>query len=150
MENHAENKKTMPGRVDKEKRKQLLSDYQERERQMGVYRITNKRNGRIYVAASTNMNGLWGKEQFILSTGSHVNKELQKEWNEYGGVSFEFEVLELLKLENKVTYDYHDVFRSETQRPADVARSYSKEVEKLKEQWMLKLQPYGEQGYHKQ
>lgn len=135
-------------RPEKEKRKQMIADYQERERKMGIYSITNKQNGRIFINASSNMDGLWGKEQFVLDTGTHHNKELQKEWKQFGRDSFTFEVLEQLELEHKVKYDYHDVFHNETQRPADVVRSYNKELDKLKDEWLLKLQPYGDKGYH--
>jgi len=134
--------------MEKEKRKQLVAEYQERERQMGVYSITNKKNGRLYIDASTNMHGLWGKEQFILDMGTHTNKELQNDWKQYGSESFSFEVLELLKLEHKLTYDYSDVYHSEYQKPGEVVRSYGKVVEKLKEKWLEKLQPYGSKGYH--
>lgn len=138
----------MAGNKDKQLRKQLTSEYQERERVMGVYQITNTVNGRIYVGSSNNLDSLWNKEKFMLEHGTHINKELQHDWKEYGGEKFEYLVLETVKHEQKIRYDYKDVFVAEGREPADVVRQYKREVDRLKEKWMEKLQPFGKKGYH--
>ncbi|WP_063845930.1 DUF2087 domain-containing protein [Paenibacillus sp. FJAT-27812] len=135
-------------KMDKEKRKQLTAEYQERERSMGVYQIKNNANGKIFVGGSTNLDALWGKEQFVLNMDTHSNRELQKEWKQFGGENFSFLILETVKLEQKIRYDYKDVLDPEGRQPVDLVRQYNREVGELKEQWVEKLQPYGEKGYH--
>jgi hypothetical protein len=135
-------------KMDKAKRKQLTAEYQERERSMGVYQIKNNANGKIFVGGSTNLDALWGKEQFVLNMDTHSNQELQKEWKQFGGENFSFLILETVKLEQKIRYDYKDVLDPEGRQPVDLVRQYNREVGELKEQWVEKLQPYGGKGYH--
>lgn len=135
-------------KMDKAKRKQLTAEYQERERTMGVFQIKNKINGRTYVGGSTNLDALWGKEQFILNMDTHTNRELQKDWKQFGGDNFEYLILETVKLDQKIRYDYKDVFDADGRQPADMVHQYNKKVADMKEQWLEKLQPYGEKGYH--
>lgn len=134
---------------NKEKRKQLVSEYQERERTMGIYQIKNEANGRLFIGGSTNLEGLWNKEKFVLDLGSHMNKELQREWKQFGADRFSFLVLETVKFDHEVRYDYKDVFLAEGMEAGDVVRRYKREIDRLKERWMEELQPYGERGYHK-
>ncbi|MFD0589873.1 DUF2087 domain-containing protein [Paenibacillus sp. GCM10027627] len=133
---------------DKAARKALTAEYQEKERTMGVYEIRNKTNGRIFIGGSTHLEGLWNKETFMLNLGSHQNKELQREWKEYGAEQFSYLVLETVKLENPIRYDYNDVHDEDGKELPGIAKNYKREVEKLKEKWLLELNPYGERGYH--
>jgi len=94
VQEQEEDRKGEP-KMDKAKRKQLTAEYQERERQMGVFQIKNNVNGKIYLGGSTNLDALWGKEQFVLNMNGHANKELQKEWKQYGGENFSFLILNL-------------------------------------------------------
>lgn len=135
-------------RPDKAARKQMTAQYQERKREMGVYEIRNNVNGRVYIGGSANLDGLWNKEKFTLDMGTHVNKELQREWKQFGAEHFSFLVLETVKLDQEIRYDYNDIFGEEGKAPGDIVRQYKKQIDKLKEQWLEKLQPYGEKGYH--
>ncbi|MGO4537459.1 GIY-YIG nuclease family protein [Paenibacillus sp. 2TAB19] len=134
---------------NKEKRKQLVSEYQERERKMGIYQIKNETNGKLFIGGSTNLEGLWNKETFILDLGSHMNKELQREWKQFGAEKFSFLILETIKFDHEVRYDYKDVLLAEGADAGNVVRSYKREIDRLKEKWIGELQPYGERGYHK-
>ncbi len=135
-------------KMDKAQRKQLTAEYQERERSMGVYQIKNVATGKVYIGGSTNLEALWGREQFMLNMGSHQNQELQKDWKKYGSEGFAFLVLETVKFEHKLRYDYKDVLATEGREPAATVRQYNKEVAALHDKWLEKLQPYGEQGYN--
>ncbi|MFF2885402.1 DUF2087 domain-containing protein [Paenibacillus sp. NPDC057967] len=133
---------------DKAARKTMTAEYQDRVRKMGVYGIKNNENGRMFIGASTNMDGLWNKEQFILDLGSHMNKKLQQEWKQFGREAFAYLILETVKTEEDIRYDYRDVYDAEGKELANVARDYKRKVESLKEEWLEKLKPFGEQGYH--
>ncbi|MNC63455.1 hypothetical protein D3C75_1135770 [compost metagenome] len=66
----------------------------------------------------------------MLQMGTHLNRSLQAEWNEYGESAFTIEVVEKLKKQDNPFFDTKDA------------------LAKLLQAWMEKLQPYGEQGYH--
>ncbi|TQR14165.1 GIY-YIG nuclease family protein [Psychrobacillus soli] len=113
-----------------ERKKELKQAYKEVKVECGIYMITNKQNGKKFVASTRNFKTLNGTK-FTLENGLHTNKELQKEWNEYGKDSFEIERLEVLKI------------------PENQYMNEKKELEKLLDKWMEQLQPYGDGGYHK-
>lgn len=135
--------------MNKEDRKRLVASYQEKEREMGVYAITNNRNGRRLVGSSTNLDGAWNKEKFGLQLGTHENKELQTDWNQYGEEAFSFEVLEKLKTEDKLTFDYRDVLHTEIEgQGQELMRRYRKEAAKREISWIEKLGCYQPDGYN--
>lgn len=134
--------------MNTERRKMLLAQYQEQERQMGVYRIVNRESGRSLIDSSLNLQGAWQKDRFLLDMGCHPNKALQADWKASGGEGFAFEVLELYNPGEKVTFDYRDVLpKGEEPRPG-TQRRYKKDVERLKEEWLNKLKPFDPDGYH--
>ena len=65
----------------------------------GIYKITNKVNGKFYIGSSANINKRWGRHQHQLECGKHPNKHLQSSWNKHGANNFTFEVLLEVKVE---------------------------------------------------
>jgi hypothetical protein len=63
--------------------------------------------------------------------GSHMNSELQTDFNNFGEDNFVFEVLDYLKLKE------------------DPAYNYSEDLQTLEFHWLEKNQLYGEKGYNK-
>jgi hypothetical protein len=114
---------------DKEKRAQLVEKFQDIPIQAGVYQIRNKVNGKLLVDSTPNLKSLNGRST-SLQLGSDRNAALQREWNEFGADSFAMEILEVLKPSDNPYFSVKD------------------ELKKLEEQWMNKLQPYGDRGYH--
>ncbi|GIP37167.1 hypothetical protein J31TS4_04470 [Paenibacillus sp. J31TS4] len=96
----------------------------------GIYQIRNTRNGKVLVVRTRGLKSMNGK-RFELRLGAYANRELQREWNEYGEDAFAFEVLE--KLEPK------------PEDPQEEKRALAE----LETKWLEDLQPYGERGYHK-
>lgn len=68
---------------------------------VGIYKITNKENGLIYIGSSKNINKRWKDHINQLSKSKHPNMYLQEDWDIYGKKSFEFSILEECKLENQ-------------------------------------------------
>jgi group I intron endonuclease len=60
----------------------------------GVYKITNKNNGRYYIGSSVNINNRWNEHKRKLKQNKHDNNFLQKSWNKHGEESFLFEIIE--------------------------------------------------------
>jgi len=67
---------------------------------MGIYKITNKINNKIYIGSSKNITGRWNYHIDDLFENKHHSYKLQKEFNEFGICCFTFEIIEIVK--NKV------------------------------------------------
>lgn len=111
-------------------KKELKAAYKELKFPMGVFQIKNKTNGKIFIDRSLNMPAKWNRHHAQLKFGSHRNKVLQQEWNQFGATAFEYTVLE------EILFD-------------DPSVEYDKEVLILEEIFLEKLQPFGEKGYNK-
>jgi len=69
-------------------------EYKLSHRPMGVFQIRNVTNDKVYVDSSLNIPGKINRHRFQLNGGSFKSRSLQKDWNEHGEASFEFETLE--------------------------------------------------------
>ena len=81
-----------------EKRKEIMYEYKERKTTGGVYKITNSANGKSLIKGEIDLRGMQNRFKFSISTGSCVNPKMQKDWKEFGGKSFTFEVLEEIEM----------------------------------------------------
>jgi hypothetical protein len=115
--------------MDKKNRKELLEQYKQIKTYMGIIKITNKVNGKIYIAAYPNLKNKWLTLKSQLDMGRFANLQLQKDWKECGADAFTYEVLE-----EKETDDVTDI---------------RWELKQMELPWHVKLQPYGEKGYNK-
>lgn len=61
---------------------------------IGIYKISNKQNGKYYVGSSHNIEKRFNQHQRTLELGCHHNEHLQRAWAKYGSSSFIFEVVE--------------------------------------------------------
>lgn len=60
----------------------------------GIYTITNKLNGKIYVGYAKNIQKRLNQHKNLLLRSVHQNKHLQGSFNKYGIHNFDFELLE--------------------------------------------------------
>lgn len=109
-------------------RKELKQAYKEMKTEAGVYQIKNTINQKVLVVATPNLKTIQGK-RFQLQVGSHKNAQLQAEWTQFGEDAIVFEVLDV------VADTIEGAFA-----PKEALR-------RLEQQWLDKLQPYGERGY---
>ena len=63
---------------------------------VGIYKITNKNNGKFYIGSSNNIIRRWRKHKRLLNNQKHPNIILQNSWNKHGSNNFIFEVIEIL------------------------------------------------------
>ncbi|UPW84476.1 GIY-YIG nuclease family protein [Lysinibacillus sp. Ag94] len=108
-------------------KKELKEMYKEIKIEAGVFTMTNQQN--VFVGSLNNLKRLNGF-QFMLKTNTHTNKELQADFNTFGHDAFDIEVVEYLKKKEQGYFDP------------------KKELEKLEQKWLDKLQPFGERGYN--
>lgn len=60
----------------------------------GIYKITNKRNGKFYIGSSKQIERRWWEHQNDLNKNNHSNHKLQTAWNHYGSNEFDFTIIE--------------------------------------------------------
>lgn len=60
---------------------------------IGIYKITNKQNGKVYVGKSTNVTRRWHEHVKHLLDGTHHSSKLQKDFEIFGVLNFTFEVI---------------------------------------------------------
>ena len=114
----------------KKSRKELNQEYQERVKPAGVFQVKNIANGKVLLGSSLNLEGPLNRHRFMLKVGSHTNKALQKDWDEFGPDKFVFEILEVVKVKDDPNFNLKD------------------ELTLLEMIWLENLQPFGERGYN--
>jgi hypothetical protein len=93
--------------MDMSRKKELIKQYKQTKPQMGIFIIRSKVKNKCYIQTTQNLRGVMNGTIVRLEGGSHPNKELQKEWKEFGAENFTVEVLENLeydKDESKTDY----------------------------------------------
>lgn len=113
-----------------DRHRELKQAYKQTPRPMGVFKITNKQNGKILIGTSMNLDGIFNRYLWQGNGKSLFNKGLQEDWNELGSEGFSFEILETLKWEEWPQADWKGA------------------VAVLEEEWLERLQPYGDKGYN--
>ena len=115
---------------NKKSRKELNKEYLERVKPAGIFQVKNTANGKVLLGSSLNLEGPLNRHRFMLKIGSHTNKALQKDWDEFGSGKFVFEILEEVKRKDDPNFNLKD------------------ELTLLEMIWLEKLQPFGERGYN--
>lgn len=96
---------------------------------IGVYKITNIVNNKIYVGSSSDINRRKSMHLKQLLNNTHFNKYLQHSFNKYGKQNFVFNIIEEV---NKV----------------DNKEQLRKILLEREQYWLNKLRPYGDIGYN--
>lgn len=81
---------------------------------VGIYKIENKANGKIYIGQSVNIENRWKQHIRELNKESHRNQHLLNSWKKYGQDNFEFNVIctcTLEELDEKEIY-YIDLYKT--------------------------------------
>ncbi len=112
-------------------RKELIRQYKETPRPMGVFRVHNTVADKSFVGRSPDLPSMLNRQRFQLSSGGHPNHALQEDWNRLGPQAFLFEILEVVKSSDDPLFSVED------------------ELTLLEQIWIEKLQPFGEHGYNR-
>lgn len=99
---------------------------------MGVFKIENLKNGKIFIGSSPNLDVKWNSQKMQLETNTHPNAELQKDWNELGESNFAYGIIDTLNIKD-----------------FDPKKNYTKDIRELETMYLEELQPFGEKGYNK-
>lgn len=95
--------------MDKNRKKELINQYKQMKPPMGIFMIRCKVNNKCYIQATQDLRGVINGAEVRLESGMHPNRELQKEWNEFGSGNFTIEILENLEYDkDESKTDYKD------------------------------------------
>ena len=61
---------------------------------MGIYKIENMTNGKIYIGSSKNIENRWSQHRSLLKSGKHHSQHLQHAWDRYNESNFKFNIVE--------------------------------------------------------
>ena len=111
-------------------RKDLKREYKEKPHIPGIFQIKNLKNGKVLLGSSLNIDGPLNAHEFMLSSGSHRNRDLQLDYKILGAKAFSFYVLAVIELSNKPGFNVED------------------ELQLLEQLWLDELKPFGENGYN--
>lgn len=76
---------------------------------MGIFIIRSKVNNKCYIQTTQDLRGVMNGAMARLRGGGHTNRELQKEWTEYGAENFTMEILETLDYDaDEMKTDYKE------------------------------------------
>lgn len=81
---------------------------------IGIYKIENKVNGKVYIGQSVNIENRWKSHIRELNNGIHCNRHLLGSWKKYGQDNFEFKTICVCnedELDEKEIY-YIDLYKS--------------------------------------
>lgn len=90
-----------------DRKKELKLQYKQMRPQMGIFIIRSKANKKCYIETTQNLKATLNSTKFKLGAAAHPNRELQKEWKDFGAENFRIEILENLeydKDESKTDY----------------------------------------------
>lgn len=112
------------------RRKELKEEYRRMKFKMGVFKLTNLANGKIFIGSSLDLVAAWHSLKFQLELGTYPNQELQQDWKLYGLENFTYDIAEEVEQKDESNLDW------------------IKEVKALKELVEEVVQPYEEKGYN--
>lgn len=104
---------TMQITTSREQRRQLERDNansdtsHKQTKLVGIYAITHRESGAVYVGLSSDIDGRWSRHRKDLDGGHHHAVGLQRAWAKHGSSSFEFSVLELCSVEDLRSREAH-------------------------------------------
>lgn len=77
------------------------------DRRSGIYKILNKVNGKFYIGSAVDFYNRWHSHKHYLNNRNHHNSHLQRAWDKYWNISFEFIILEICDKNKLVEREQH-------------------------------------------
>ncbi len=89
------------------RKKELKEQYRQMKPQMGILIIRSKASNKCYIEATQDLKSKINSTKFKLGFGNHPNRDLQKEWKDYGEGNFTIDILDTLQYsEDEAKTDY--------------------------------------------
>lgn len=86
-------------------RKELIRQYKETQRPMGVFQVRNTESGKVYVGTSRDLPSMLNRQRAQLRLGAHPDRGLQADWKALGDTAFTFDILDTIEPPEEPGYD---------------------------------------------
>ncbi|MEL7654403.1 MAG: GIY-YIG nuclease family protein [Bacillota bacterium] len=80
--------------MDKERKREIISEYKQRKTTGGIYKVTNTANGRYMLKAEVDLQSFQNRFNFAQRMNGCLHPKMQKDHKEYGSQVFTLEFLE--------------------------------------------------------
>ena len=95
--------------IDKDKKRELVSQDKQKKTKGGVYKSTNTANGKYMLKAEVDLQSFQNRFNYSMRMNSCLHPKLQKDFDEYGAETFTLEFLEETeKKEDESTMGFKD------------------------------------------
>lgn len=95
--------------METRRKKELITQYKQTKPPMGIFIIRSKVNNKCYIEGTQDLRGKINGAKVRLAAGIHPNRELQKEWQDFGAENFTIEILENLEYDkDELKTDYKE------------------------------------------
>jgi hypothetical protein len=84
-------------------KKEIREEYKSMKFRVGIFQITNKKDNRIFLKTTNDIDRAFNSDLFQLKAGMHSNLQLQNDWNNLGQENFEFKIIDELKIKDTKT-----------------------------------------------
>ena len=88
--------------IVREKERQQAINWKRNKCTSGIYTITNKVNGKVYVGESYAIENRWHSHRSALNRKGKCNRQLLSDWETYGEQAFEFKIIKELTNSSKM------------------------------------------------
>ncbi len=84
-------------------KKEIKTEYKTMKFRAGIFQIINKKDERMFLNTSADLDRAFNSDLFQLKAGMHSNPQLQNDWNSLGADNFECKILDELTLKDSDT-----------------------------------------------
>ena len=84
-------------------KKEIRNEYKSMKFRAGIFQIINKKENRIFLKTTSDLDRAFNSDIFQLKAGMHSNKNLQNDWNNLGLEIFEFKIFDELEVKDTET-----------------------------------------------
>ena len=111
-------------------KKEIRNEYKSMKFRVGIFQIINKKDNRIFLKTTSDLDRAFNADLFQLKSGLHTNQQLQNDWNNMGTENFEFKIFDELKI-------------NDTETPTDIRQ----ELKELLKMHLMELKSNGQLLY---
>ena len=80
--------------MDKDKKREIISEYKQRKTKGGVYKVTNTANGKYMLKAEIDLQSFQNRFDFAMQMNTCLHPKMQKDFSQYGSGVYTLEFLE--------------------------------------------------------